>query len=73
MVKLQPLIQWGIQAFPEGVLTLHGAPKYNYVKFSQKLHEIERIWTPRGACVQNPPLLLSPTKCVVARGCHIGG
>ena len=25
-----------------------GAPTYNFAKFSQKLHEIERIWTPRG-------------------------
>ena len=23
-----------------------GAPTYNFVKISQKLHEIERIWTP---------------------------
>ena len=25
-----------------------GAPTYEFVDFSQKLHEIERIWTPRG-------------------------
>ena len=25
-----------------------GAPTYDFAKFSQKLHEIERIWTPRG-------------------------
>ena len=25
-----------------------GAPTYNFAKISQKLHEIERIWTPRG-------------------------
>ena len=30
-----------------------GAPTYDFAKFSQKLHEIERIWTPRGARVQN--------------------
>ena len=24
-----------------------GAPTYDFAKFSQKLHEIERIWTPR--------------------------
>ena len=23
-----------------------GAPTYDFAKFSQKLHEIERIWTP---------------------------
>ena len=26
-----------------------GAPTYNFAKFSQKLHEIERTWTPGGA------------------------
>ena len=25
-----------------------GAPTYDFAKISQKLHEIERIWTPRG-------------------------
>ena len=25
-----------------------GASTYDFAKFSQKLHEIERIWTPRG-------------------------
>ena len=25
-----------------------GAPTYDFAKFSQKLHEIERIWTPAG-------------------------
>ena len=30
-----------------------GAPTYNFAKFSQKLHEFERIWTPGGARVQN--------------------
>ena len=25
-----------------------GAPTYDFVKISQKLHEIERIWTPGG-------------------------
>ena len=25
-----------------------GVPTYDFAKFSQKLHEIERIWTPRG-------------------------
>ena len=40
-------IQWRIQDFPEvGAPTLRGgAPTYDIVKFSQKLHEIERIWT----------------------------
>ena len=32
-----------------------GAPTYDFTKISQKLHEIERIWTPGGggAHVQN--------------------
>ena len=25
-----------------------GAPTYDFAKFSRKLHEIERIWMPRG-------------------------
>ena len=41
-------IYWRIQDFPEV-----GAPTYNVVKFSQELHEIERIWTP-GACRSAP-------------------
>ena len=42
--------QWRIQDFPEeGALTLQGgAPIYDFAKFSQKLHEIERIWIPGG-------------------------
>ena len=33
--------RWGCQLSEEG-----GAPTYDFAKFSQKLHEIERIWTP---------------------------
>ena len=33
------VVQWRIQDFPE-----EGAPTYDFAKFSQKLHEIERIW-----------------------------
>ena len=32
-----------------------GAPTYDLAKFSQKLHQIERIWTPGGAR-PSPPL-----------------
>ena len=46
--------QWRIQDFPEvGTPTLWvgvgggGVPTYDFAKFSQKLHEIERILTPR--------------------------
>ena len=41
-----------------------GAPTHNLAKFSQKLHEIERIWTPRGGArpkfyYVDPPLNVS--------------
>ena len=40
-----------------------GAPTYDFAKFSQKLHEIERIWAPRGGArpkfyYVDPPLIL---------------
>ena len=44
--------QWRIQDFPEvGAPTLARrlAPTCDCVKFSQKLHEIERTWTPAGS------------------------
>ena len=40
---------WRIQDFTdEGAPTLQGAQTYNFAKFPQKLHEIERIWAPGG-------------------------
>ena len=35
-----------------------GAPTYDFAKISQKLHEIERIWTPGGDArpLRPPPL-----------------
>ena len=48
--------QWRIQDFPQvGAWTLHEG--CDFAKFSQKLHEIERIWTPRGGGVRpsRPP------------------
>ena len=46
-------MQWWIQDFPEvGAPTLQGALIYDFAKFSQKLQEIERIWTQEGARVQ---------------------
>ena len=38
-----------------------GAPTYDFAKFSQKVHEIERIWTPGGGArpkfyVDPPPI-----------------
>ena len=32
-----------------------GASTYDFAKFSQKLHEIERIWIPGGARPSCPP------------------
>ena len=34
-----------------------GAPTYDFAKFSQKLHEIERIWAPRGEGLASKILL----------------
>ena len=49
--------QWQIQDFPEeGAPTPQGVPTYKFAKFSQKLHEIERIWTPGGHASLMPPL-----------------
>ena len=45
------------QGFPwGGAPTPRGVPTNNFAKFSQKLHEIERIWTPRGAHIPHVPL-----------------
>ena len=33
-----------------------GGPTYDFSKFSQKLHEIETIWTPGDAAPLDPPL-----------------
>ena len=41
--------------FPEeGAPTPRGVPTYDFAKISQKLHEIERIWT--GGASPAPPL-----------------
>ena len=47
--------QWRIQDFPEELAPTPqgGAPTYDFVIFSQELHEIERIWAPGGA--RRPP------------------
>ena len=47
--------QWRIQDFPEGGVNPPGGREH--AKFSRKLHEIERIWTPRGGRASlTPPL-----------------
>ena len=60
------MIQWRIQDFPQvGAWTLQGeGVNTQFAKFSQKLHEIERIWTPGGGggggVRPSPPPLDSP-------------
>ena len=45
--------RWGRQLSRGG----GGAPTYDFAKFSQKLHEIETIWNPRGRGARpSPPL-----------------
>ena len=45
--------QWRIQDFPEGGVNPPGGREH--AKFSRKLHEIERIWTPRGGVRPSRP------------------
>ena len=50
-----------------------GAPTYDFAKFFQKLHEIERIWTPGGrtslALPLDPPLVKSTSICGSVKLC----
>ena len=61
-------VQWRIQDYPEvGAPTLwdRGSPTYDFAKFSQKLHEIERIWAPWGASLApplDPPMMCTSSK-----------
>ena len=58
-------LQWRIQDFPEGgAWTLQGGREH--AKFSRKLHEIERIWTPRGGRASLTP----PPRSANGLGCH---
>ena len=63
--------QWRIQDFPEvGTPTPGGgAPTYDFAKFSQKLHEIERIWT-RGARPSRPIRSATAPRTTKAGGTH---
>ena len=61
-------MQWRIQDFPEeGAPTPQGgAPTYEFVEFSPKLHEIERISTPGGGGRASPaPPLRSATAMAI--------
>ena len=58
--KVSPVADPG---FPRGGgANSRGAPTYDFAKFSEKLHEIERIWTPSGGArpkfyYVDPPLV----------------
>ena len=42
-----------------------GAPTYDFTKFSQKLHLIERIWTPQRGRASLAPPLDPPLKTII--------
>ena len=61
-------VQWRIQDFlGERAPTPRGAPTYDFAIFSQKLHEIERIWaSPRvGGTHPSRPPSDPPLTCMV--------
>ena len=61
--RFDTTLQWRIQDFPEGgAWTLQGGREH--AKFSRKLHEIERIWTPRGGRASLTPPLDPPMHLV---------
>ena len=52
----QTFISGGSRISPRrGSQLRRGAPTYDFAKFSQKLHEIERIWVPEGGVPRAPP------------------
>ena len=53
-------VQWRIQDFPE-----EGARTYDFAIFSQKLHEIKKIWDPRGGRASLAPPLRSFATAVI--------
>ena len=66
--------QWRIQDFPEvGTPTLEG-DNILFWQISQKLHDIERIWTRRGVprALLDPPLHMSPSGKSWIRTVHFG-
>ena len=53
----QTFISGGSRISPRrGPQLRRGTPTYDFAKFSQKLHEIERIWAPEGGRSSRPPL-----------------
>ena len=59
---IENLLQWRIQDFPEGGREPSRGGR-EHAKFSRKLHEIERIWTPRGGRASLTPPLDPPMFC----------
>ena len=53
----------GSRISPRRGRRLRGAPTYDFAIFSQKLHEIERIWD-GGACVPRTPLRSATRKII---------
>ena len=49
-----------------------GAPTYDFAKISRKLHEVERIWTPRGGGGAHPSQPLDPLMTCVAQDVGAG-
>ena len=43
---------------------------YDFVKFSQKLHEIERIWTPGGTRPSRPLRSATGNSCILLKCLH---
>ena len=60
--------QWWIQDFPEV-----GVPTYDFGKISQKLKEIERIWTGGHASLEPTPPPLRSTNVLVSGSKKFGG
>ena len=57
---IMPVVDPG---FPRGGGTNSNSPTYDFAKFSQKLHEIERIWAPEGGACVPRTALRSATAC----------
>ena len=56
--RLELIVSVADPGFPRGgdANSQGGVSTYDFARFSQKLHEIERIWTPEGGTPHAPPL-----------------
>ena len=48
-----------------------GGPTYDFAKFSQKLNEIERIWTPGMGARPSPPLRSATALCQIDKSFYV--